>query len=92
MEQEGNNVNFTDLYIEAGTQTASDLSIPASSRFYRAIWSKITSTLPLSSTGRVVNDYLLVRWVKKNWTTNRAVMNGSVKILRYIRSFFTQKR
>jgi len=93
MEQEGNNVNFTDLYLEAGTQTASETSIPASSNFYRAIWDKITSSLPLDSlTGRIVNSYLSIRWVKKNWTTDRRTANNTYKVLRYVKSFFSQKR
>jgi len=92
MEQEGNNVNFTDITITAGSQTATDASIPSSSRFYKVIWDKICSTLPLSDIGRVVNSYLQVNWVKKNWTTDRRTLTGSTKILRFIRSFFIQKR
>lgn len=93
IEQEGNDVNFTDLTIEAGDQTATDTSIPASSNFYRYIWSKITSSLPISSTGRIVNDYLSINWIKKNWTgTDRTTLVKDTKILRNIKSFFSQKR
>jgi len=52
IEQEGNNINFTDLYLEAGSQTASETSITATNRWYRVIWDKICSSLPSSSTGR----------------------------------------
>jgi len=92
IEQEGNNVNFTDLYLEAGSQTASETSITATNRWYRVIWDKICSSLPSSSTGRITNSYLQLRWVKKNWTTDRRTLTGSVKVLRYIKSFFVQKR
>lgn len=92
IEQEGNNVNFTDLYLEAGSQTASETSITSTNRWYRVIWDKICSSLPSSSTGRITNSYLQLRWVKKNWTTDRRTLTGSVKVLRYIKSFFVQKR
>jgi hypothetical protein len=92
IEQEGNTVNFTDIYTDAGGVTASDLSITSTDRNYRAIYDKITSSLPISSTGRITNSYLKVRWVKKNWTTDPTVLVGLVKILRYVRSFLVQKR
>lgn len=92
IEQEGNTVNFTDIYTDAEGITASDLSITSTDRNYRTIYDKITSSLPLSTTGRITNSYLKVRWVKKNWTSDRTVFTNSVKILRYIRSFFVQKR
>jgi len=92
IEQEGNNINFTDIYTSAATQSASDTSITSTNRWYRVIWDKICSSLPLSSSGRIVDSYLLVRWVKKNWTTDRRTLTGSVKILRNVKSFFTEKR
>ena len=92
IEQEGNGVNFTDLYISTDTQSASDLSIPASSRFYRKIYDKITSSVPLSSTGRITSSWLVVRYVKKNWTTDPTVASTLVRILRYFASFFEVKR
>lgn len=93
MEQEGNSVNFTDLFISAESQSASDVSISPTSRFYRFIIDKICNSMPLDYLrGRITNSYLLVRWVKKNWTTNPTVVSRGVKILRSITSFFEQKR
>lgn len=93
MEQEGNNVNFTDIFTSAESKTAQDTSIIATNRFYRVIYDKICSSMPFSfTTGRITNSYLLVRWFKKNWTTDPRVVALPVKILRFIRSFFEEKR
>lgn len=92
IEQEGNTENFTDLYISAEAQSASDLSITSTNRFYRKIYDKITSNLPFDVKGRIVNSYLVVRWVKKNWSSDPRVVSTGVKILRYVKSFFSQKR
>jgi hypothetical protein len=92
MEQEGNDVKFTDLVISAESQTATESNIPASSNFYKVIWDKICSSLPLSDTGRIVNSYLSVNWIKKNWSDDRRVLTKGTKILRRVVSFFSQKR
>lgn len=93
MEQEGNTVNFTDLYTSAESQSASDVSISSTSRFYRVIYDKICNNMPLDLLrGRITNSYLLVRWVKRNWTTDPRVVSKGVKILRFVKSMFSQKR
>jgi hypothetical protein len=93
MEQKGNNVNVTDVYTDAESQSASDLNISPSNRRYRWIFDRWASNLPLdNSTGRITNSYLRIKMIKKNWTTNPTVLTGSVKILQYIKTFFEQKR
>lgn len=93
MEQGGNNVNVTDVYTETQYDTASDLNISATSRFYRWIYNAICSSLPLASNGaRLTDEYLQVRLRKKNWTTLPYVRTGSVKILEKVKSFFEEKR
>lgn len=93
MEQVGNNVFPTSVYIDAGSQSASDTDIRTTSNYYRYIWDRICSSMPLSSTGRVVNNYLKVKLVKKNWTGSQpTVLTGAVKILQVVKSFFVQKR
>lgn len=86
------NVNYTDVYIEAGSQSAADNNISSTNRNYRFIFDKITQNLPLSSTGRIFNRYLQVRLVKHNWTTDPRTVTTSVKILNSIKSFLTFKR
>jgi len=85
------NINCTDVYIEADSQTASDVSISATNRNYRFIWNKIVSSLPLSTTGRIVNRYLKISLRKKNWTTSPTTVSTSVKILRSLSSIFNTK-
>jgi hypothetical protein len=93
MEALGNNAFPTAVYIEAGSQTASDTSIRTTSNYYRYIWDRICSNMPLSSTGRIVNNYLKVKIVKQNWTTpNPTTVTGTTKYIQMIKSFFTQKR
>jgi len=87
-----NNVNYTDVYIEADSQTASDTTISSTNRNYRFIWNKIVSSLPLSTTGRIVNRYLKISLRKKNYTTNPRVVTTSVKILRSLSSIFNTKK
>lgn len=92
IEQEGNNVNFTDIYTSSSYQSASDLSIKSWSKFYRVIYDKICSSLPLSTTGRLTDSYVLIRFVKKNWDTLPTTLTGSVKIFRWLKSYYEQKR
>ncbi len=92
IEQCGSSVNYTDVETETDTQSASDLAITSTNRNYRTTFSKITSNLPLSSSGRIVNDYLKIKFTKKNWTTNPRVVVLATKILQSINSLFTQKR
>jgi len=93
MEQVGNNSFPTSVEIEAGSQTASDTSIRTTSNYYRYIWDRICSNMPLSSTGRIVNNYLLVKLIKQNWTSpSPTVLTGTTKVLKMVYSFFVQKR
>lgn len=92
-EQEGNSVNFTDIYTSGDRQSASDLNIKSWNRNYKVIYDKVTHNLPFSdTTGRITDSYLLIRFVKKNWTTNPTVVTTNVKIFRWLKSFFEQKR
>jgi len=87
-----NNVNYTDIYVEADGVIASDLNISATSRFYRFIRKFIASTPPLSTTGRVTNGYALFKFIKKNYTTNPTVVSTGVKILRSLTSIYNTKK
>lgn len=93
MEQEGSAVNFTDLFTSGDRQSASDANISLTTRRnYRTTYDKINSNMPLSSTGRITDSYLLVKWIKHNWTTDPTVVSVAVKILRFVRSLFELKR
>ncbi len=92
IEQLGNNVYPTDVYTDAGSQTASDLSIKSWDKNFRYIIDRLCHSLPLSSTGRIVNRYLKIRIVKKNWTTDPTTVTGVTKVLNSVRSFFIEKR
>jgi len=92
IEQHGNNVLPTTVTITAESQTATDANIASTSNWYRYIYDKICSNLPLSSTGRITNSYLKIKLVKKNWTTNPTTVTTSVKILQFVKSIFTLKR
>ncbi len=92
IEQEGSTVNFTDIFISGDRASASDTDIKSWNRYYRIIYDKICSNLPLSSTGRITDSYLLVKMIKKNWTTTPITIAVGVKIFRWLKSFFEQKR
>jgi hypothetical protein len=92
MEQVGNNVNVTDVYTYSRYQSAQDTNISATSKFYRWIWDRITSSLPLSSTGRITDNYLEVRLYKKNWSIQAYDRSKDVKILQFVKSLFQEKR
>ena len=87
-EMSSNNVNFTDVYIETTDQTASDLSIKSYNRDYQYTDKAWRSSLPISSTGRLVDYFLKARFVKKNWTTVPTTVATSVKVLNFIKTFF----
>jgi len=91
-EQKGNNVNITTLTTTSEYQSAADTGITATSKFYKWIYDRITFSYPLSSTGRVADSYLKVKFTKKNWTTVPTVITTSVKLLQYVKSFFQEKR
>jgi hypothetical protein len=86
------NVNYTDILIDADNQSASDLNIKGTNRNYRFIWNKIVSSLPLSTTGRIMNRYLRISLRKKNWTATPRAVSTSVKILRSLSSIFNTKK
>lgn len=92
VEQVGVNVNFTDIYYSANSQSAADNSITGTDRNYLYIDDRLTSNLPLSPTGEITSNYLLVRGVKKNWTSNPTVLTAAVKILQRFVSYFAFKR
>lgn len=93
MEQGGNNVNVTDVYTETQYDSASDLNISSTSRFYRWIYNAICSSLPLKSNGaRLTDEYLQVRLYKKNWSIQPYDRSKAVKILERVKSFFEEKR
>jgi hypothetical protein len=93
MEQSCNGINVTDVYTDFESQSASDTSIKTYSKFYRVIYDKITSSLPLTSLfTRITGSYLRVKLYKKNWETNPTTLTGSVRVLQYIKSFFQEKR
>ena len=92
IEQHGNQQNVTTINTYSQYQTASDASISATSRYYKWIYNAICSSLPLSSTGRISDSYLLVKFIKKNWTINPYDRSVGVKILQYVKSFFQEKR
>jgi len=91
-EQKGNNVNITSLTTDSEYQSAADTSISATSKFYKWIYDRITFSYPLSSTGRVADSFLKVKFTKKNWTTSPTTITTSVKLLQYVKSFFQEKR
>lgn len=92
MEQEGNGVNFTSINTIADGQTASELNIVLPRRLYRVIYDKICSSLPLGVFGRITSSHLYVKLTKTNWTTDPRVVSTSVRILRFVKSFYEQKR
>lgn len=86
--QSSNNVNFTDIYVETSDQTASDLSIEASNRDYQYTDKSWRSSVPISTSGRMVDFYMKVRAVKKNWTANPSTLVKDVKIVAFIKTLF----
>lgn len=92
IEQGGNLVNVTEISTSGDVQSAIDSNISSWNRFYRKIYDRICSSLPLSSTGRIVDKYLKIRLYKKNWTTNPTVLTGSTRIFTWLKSYFEEKR
>jgi len=92
-----NNVNYTDVYVSADNQSGSDTTIASTNRNYRFIRDRIVSNIPHSTAsgyeGRINNRYLLISFVKKNWTgVAPTVVSTSVKILRSLTSYFIKKK
>lgn len=92
IEQGGNLVNVTEISTSGDVQSAIDSNISSWNRFYRKIWDRICSSLPLSSTGRIVDKYLKIRFYKKNWTSDPTVLTGSTRIFTWLKSYFEEKR
>lgn len=87
-------VNYTDITIEADGQTASDLNIKPWDVRYRFIFNKIVSSLPRISgnASRIFANYLLMKFYKKNWSTDPRTTVTQVKLLQKLRSLFTLRR
>lgn len=93
MEQQGNDVNVTDVYIDALSGSAADNNIPASSNYYRYVFDKWKSNMPLTSLGaRIIDRYLRVKLYKKNWSSDPRIVTKGVKTLRMVRSIFNIKK
>lgn len=87
-------VNYTDISLESEGQTAADLNITPWDIRYRFIFNKIVSSLPRISgnASRLFGNYLLMKFYKKNWSTNPTITVTQVKILQKLRSLFTLRR
>lgn len=84
----GNNAPITDLYADNTNQTGSDLSIATTNRNYQyqdGMWS---NNLPISSTGRFYDQWLKIKFVKKNWATTPITLAGAVKIINFVKAMF----
>jgi hypothetical protein len=87
-------VNYTSISTESEGQTAADLNITPWDVRYRFIFNKIVSSLPRISgnASRLFGNYLLMKFYKKNWSTNPTTTVTQVKILQKLRSLFTLRR
>lgn len=86
-------VNYTSVFTNTATQSAADVNISITNRNYRKIFNKIVSSLPLNSvTGRLIDSFLKITFVKKNWTSDPTVGDKPFKLLQYINSLFSEKR
>ena len=85
--------NYTDIYYSNTNQTASDLNITNTNRNFRFIFDKITSSIGISSTGRLIDRFMKISFRKKNWTGSApTTVVTSTKTLRSVMSWFTLKR
>jgi len=93
IEQHGNNENVTSIYTETGYDSASDINISSTNRFYKWVYDRICSSLPLSSKGvRLTDAYLLIKFVKKNWSTVPYTVSRLPKIFERLISYWEEKR
>jgi hypothetical protein len=94
IEQHGPyNVNCTSIQTDAFNQSAADNDITGTDTNYRFNYDKINSNLPLTSLGaRIINRFLRIKLIKKNWTTDPRTVATSVKILEKVKSLFYLKR
>ncbi len=92
VEMNGNDVRYTDVTYTGSRQTASDNDIQDWDRNYFFIDSQITANVPLSTTGRIVDNYLEVTLTKKNYDGNPTILTKANKILQWFSSFFEFKR
>ena len=86
--QSSNDVNFTDVEVSTSDQTASDLSIASYDRNYQYTDKSWRSSVPLSSTGRLVDFYMKIVFTKKNWTTVPTTLVRNVKVISFIKTLF----
>lgn len=94
IEQHGPyNVNATTITTSGALLSATDANIRGTDTNYKFVFNKIMSNLPLTSKGaRIIDEYLNIKFIKKNWSTVPTTITTSVKILRFIKSFFELKK
>jgi hypothetical protein len=92
VEQVGINVNWTDITYTAGNQSAADNAIQPTSLDYEYIDDRMCGNIPISTTGEIVNNHIVVQGVKHNWTTDPTTQSTLVKILQRFVSWFEFKR
>lgn len=91
MQVKGMGSNYTDVQCDTDDQSASDLSIPATSRNYRLIDKAWYSNFPLPSNGRLTDYYLKVKMTYKGYVSNPTVSKNVNKVVQFIKSFFIAK-
>ncbi len=88
----GNNTAFTDVYYTNSRQTASDLNITSKNKNFRYIDSSWWFNIALfNNKERLVDKYLKVKLVVKNYLTNPTISLNTTKRIVYLKTIFRKK-
>jgi len=87
----GNNENFTDFYYSNQTQNAQDNNVKSWNRNYQIVDEGLYHNQPIATNGKVSGMYTIVRYFKKNWTTDPTVLVKGIKLLQRVISYFKLK-
>jgi len=88
----GNSTALTDVYYENSRQTASDLNITAKNKNFRYIDNAWWFNFALSNKSRLVDHYLKIKLVVKNYTTNPRTSLNLKKTIVYLKTIYRNKK
>jgi hypothetical protein len=92
VEAYGNATAFTDIYYENSRQTAQDTDITSKNKNFAYIDNAWRFNVALNNKSRMVDHYLKIKLVVKNYTTNPTVSLNLKKTVVYLKTIFRNKR
>lgn len=93
IQQKGNNLNYTSVFVETDNQSAKDVNISLTNRLYKYINTSWFSSVPIDlRNGRLTDHYIKIKFVLKNYVSNPTIAINKQKIFQFLKTWFVSKK